>query len=347
MDKVGTAQHQLTHLIHILLESICSAGRPVLLTVDDMQWSDSFVVESMVDFFTNRMQKESPGKSCRRGLLLAGAYRNNEVKGGDPLFQMDTLFQSINAIKLSKNVNVTTLDVDELTQNDITELISAKLGLPSRYTRDLAAVVHSKTRGNPFFVVQFLRTIVSNNMLQFSVRSRRWLWECDVVDLLTISEGVAGLLAATFDQLPSQLMQTMQVISCFGYQVVRATIHALDATQKVLPFCMLDQMELAIREGILEKAGPMYQFTHDILQQTIYDSIHPNSRILLHKSIGKHLLDAAANNPSIHMLAVDQINLFCRDGTPSSEERALFANSNAKAAKFALSSYSFKQGKLF
>ncbi|KAL9178272.1 hypothetical protein ACHAXT_001700 [Thalassiosira profunda] len=106
-------------------------------------------------------------------------------------------------------------------------------------------------------------------------------------------------------------------------------------------------MELAIREGILEKAGPVYQFTHDILQQTIYDSIHPNSRILLHKSIGKHLLDAAANNPSIHMLAVDQINLFCREGTPSSEERALFASSNAKAAKFALSSYSFKQARSY
>ncbi|KAL9184820.1 hypothetical protein ACHAXT_002597 [Thalassiosira profunda] len=110
---------------------------------------------------------------------------------------------------------------------------------------------------------------------------------------------------------------------------------------------MLDQMELAIREGILEKAGPVFQFTHDILQQTIYDSIHPDSRSLLHKSIGKHLLDAAANNRSILMLAVDQINLFVCEGTPSPEERALFASSNAKAAKFALSSYSFKQARSY
>ena len=255
MDKVGTAQHQLTHLIHILLESICSAGRPVLLTVDDMQWSDSFVVERLVDFLTNWMQKESPGKSCRRGLFLAGAYRSNEVKGGDPLFQMNTLFQSINAIKLSKNVTVTTLDVGELTPNEIAELISAKLCLPWRYTRDLAAVVHSKTRGNPFFVVQFLRTIVSNNMLQFSVRSRRWLWECDVVDLLTISEGVAGLLAATFNQLPSQVARTIEIIACLGHQVVKATIEALDSTHQVLSFSMLDQMELESQRAFWRRQG--------------------------------------------------------------------------------------------
>ncbi|KAL9184818.1 hypothetical protein ACHAXT_002595 [Thalassiosira profunda] len=47
------------------------------------------------------------------------------------------------------------------------------------------------------------------------------------------------------------------------------------------------------------------------------------------------------------MLAVDQINLFVCEGTPGPEERALFASSNAKAAKFALSSYSFKQARSY
>jgi predicted ATPase len=254
--------------------------------------------------------------------------------------------KSINFIKQSGKANVTLLSIGELAKADITKLLSTKLCLPWRYTRELAGLVHSKTRGNPFFVVQFLQTIVQNKMLQFSVRHRRWMWDCDVVDLQMISEGVAELLTTTFNQLPSELMKTLKIASCLGCQVEKSTIDALDSRNEVLPFSMLNQLELAIKEGILEKAGPLYQFTHDIIQQTLYELIPAGSRILLHKTIGKNLLKCAARNSTIHILAVDQINIFCKDSSPSPEERSQFANANYLAAKFAISASSFEQGKL-
>ncbi|KAL7531483.1 hypothetical protein ACHAXR_004068, partial [Thalassiosira sp. AJA248-18] len=298
-DAVGSAENRRVYLIHLLLKSLCSTGRPVLIAFDDLQWSNSLVTGCIADFLVNDFTPG--GETGRQGLLIAGTFRSNEVKeGGD-------LIEKINFLKHSRKINVTMLDVDELAETDIAQLISAKLGLPIRYTSELARLVHHKTRGNPLFVRQFLKAIMHNNMLEFSVRSRRWKWDCVTVDLQMISDGVAELLTSTFNLLPVPLMKTLKVVSCFGNQFEESTINAMNIGQHVLPFDMQNELLLAVKEGILEKAGPIYAFSHDLIHQAIYELVPADNRQLLHKTIGTSLLKAASNDQTIHLLAVDQI----------------------------------------
>eukprot|EP00579_Thalassiosira_antarctica_P013053 CAMPEP_0201946684 /NCGR_PEP_ID=MMETSP0903-20130614/54545_1 /ASSEMBLY_ACC=CAM_ASM_000552 /TAXON_ID=420261 /ORGANISM="Thalassiosira antarctica, Strain CCMP982" /LENGTH=247 /DNA_ID=CAMNT_0048489789 /DNA_START=286 /DNA_END=1026 /DNA_ORIENTATION=+ len=149
------------------------------------------------------------------------------------------------------------------------------------------------------------------------------------------SQFAPELLTTSFSQLSSTLMRTVKMLSCLGSQVEESTINALVSRNEVLSFNMQNELALAVKEGIMEKAGPVYQFTHDIIQQTIYELIPSHHRKLLHKAIGKDLLKSAANDSTMHLLATDQINLFCKDGDPSLEECSQFAISNATAAKFA------------
>lgn len=86
----------------------------------------------------------------------------------------------------------------------------------------------------------------------------------------------------------------------------------------------------------------LYQVTH-----TIYDLIPPESRKLLHKIIGTSLLKSAVGNPATHLLATDQLNIYCKDGELSQEERSLFSSVNATAAEFAAAISSFEQGEFF
>ncbi|KAL7533851.1 hypothetical protein ACHAXR_005483 [Thalassiosira sp. AJA248-18] len=165
------------------------------------------------------------------------------------------------------------LAVDELAEKDINQLISVKLGLPIRYTSELARLIHHKTRGNPLFVRQFLKSIMHNNMLEFSVKSRRWKWDCDTVDLQMISVGVAELLTSTFNLLPVPLIKTLKVLSCLGNQIEESTIHVMNSEHQVLPFDMQNELPLAVKEGILEKAGPLYAFTHVLIHQAMYELV--------------------------------------------------------------------------
>lgn len=337
LDKIGSANQRRINLFNVLFKSLCSAGRPVLVYFDDLQWSDSFCRLNFLDVH-NTLGGAS--ETCRQGLLHVGTFRSNEVK------ESDDLIKKINYIKQSGKTNVTMLTIGELTRADITSLISSKLCLPWRYVQDLATVVHDKTlKGNPFFVIQFIRSIIQNKLVEFSVKHRRFTWDCDIVDMQMISDDVAKLLTTTFSKLPTRLMQTVKIVSCLGSQVEESTIELLNLGEQVLPCNMLNELDQAVKEGIMEKAGPMYQFTHDIVQSTIYELIPAGSRKLLHKTVGDALLKSAANDPTIHLLAVDQINKYCRDnGDLSPMERAHYADCNATAAKFAVSTSSFEQG---
>ncbi|KAL7529436.1 hypothetical protein ACHAXR_005476, partial [Thalassiosira sp. AJA248-18] len=259
------------YLIQLLFKSLCCAGRPVLIALDDLQWSDSLVTGSIADFLVNCTHGEETG---RQGVLLAGTFRSNEVQEGDDLIG------KINFIKNSGKVNVTMLAVGELEEKDVNQLISTKLGLPIRYTLELARLVHHKTRGNPFFVIQFLKSITHNKMLEFSVKSRRWIWDCDTIDLQMISDDVAGLLTSTFNRLPITLMKTLKIISCFGNQIDDSTIDAINSGHQVLPFDMQNELQQAVKEGMLEKAGPIFRFSHDLIHQTLYDLIPADNRKL-------------------------------------------------------------------
>ena len=54
-------------------------------------------------------------------------------------------------------------------------------------------------------------------------------------------------------------MQTVKIVSCFGSQVDESTVIALNSEQKVLPFDMLNEMNKAVKEGVvLEKAVSMH-----------------------------------------------------------------------------------------
>ena len=187
-------------------------------------------------------------------------------------------------------------------------------------------------------------------MLQFSVRQRMWTWDCCTIDLQMISEGVAELLTSTFDRLPANLTQTLKIISLFGNQIHVSTVDQMNSGQTVLSFDMKPELDLAVKEGLLEKAGPLYAFSHDLIHQTLYNGMPAGTRRLLHKAIGNRLLECSDDdNHSMHLLAVDQINIYCKSdqlshGHLSCEERSGYARANAVAAHYAMAGSSFEKG---
>jgi len=347
MDKVGSGDERRFHMLRLLLRSLCSVGRPVLLTLDDLQWARLFSVEFMGGFIEfMHASSGSTGRYSRQGgLLIVGAYRSNEVEAdGD-------LLKRINSMKQSDKENVVTLNVGEMTKIEINKLISSKLCLPMRYTKNLSDLAHAKTGGNAFFIIEFLWSIIQNKCLQFSVRSRRWEWDVETISMSTISDGVAELLLESFSQLPSRVKQLIKIISCLGYQVEEWLIDALDYNNQILSFNMKNELVIAVQENFLEKAGPVWQFTHDIVKSTIYELIPAKNRALLHKNIGDILLTNSQHFPSeskaIQKMATDQINKYCQCGHLDKHNRSLFASQNVMAAKSALTSYNFEEAQSY
>ena len=347
-EKVGAAKDHLKNQFYILFKSLCESGCPVLLSIDNIQWSDPFILECIVDFvIRNDLGKRAVPGSHNQGMLILGTYRN-ELNG--------EISKVLDKFQMLGEGGTLRLCIGDLTKDQLVDLISQKLCMPRRYVKGLATLVQWKTLGNPFFVIQLLKSLVQNGMLEYSIKSRSWSWDLEIIELQVISEGVAELLIARFHQLPGDMLRTLEILSCLGLSAHDSTIDILNAKQNTV-FDMHDELHLAINEGILERSGLIsylaapgnndgstYQFTHDTIQKTIYDSMSPAKRKLLHIENGECLLKSANSNPSIYLLATDQINLYCEGVTLSSAERSQFATVNATAAKHALAMSSFGRG---
>jgi hypothetical protein len=259
--------------------------------------------------------------------------------------RMDFLLKQIKQLdRINAHVNVTQLSVKELSANDINTMLSFKLCVPLRLTQDLAEIVHRKTKGNPYFVKEFLQSIMSNTMLNFSVKERRWIWDDEVIDLQMISNGVAELLTKRLHSLAKDKRLALQIVSCIGFQVNGYLLRLLKDS---FPFDLMEALDSLVEEGLLEKAGGIYYaFPHDLLYEAAYSLIPVGERKTLHKLIALVLAKNDTNDQSTAGLAVDQINPWIKDKSIlNQEERLLFAKLNLKAGKQAVATCCFSQSR--
>ena len=58
-------------------------------------------------------------------------------------------------------------------------MIADGLGCGTTTSAALAQLVHAKTAGNPFFVLQFLSSLADEGLLTFDHGAQRWAWNLD------------------------------------------------------------------------------------------------------------------------------------------------------------------------
>lgn len=343
---MGSGRNRLHYLLHIILKALCNSRHPVLLCLEDTQWVDSATLDIIGDFVQTVQQGtafSADGQSFRRGLLYVGNFRDNEVnEDGCVMNQIECMEKSM------ENINVSKIMIGELSEGDVNDMLSFKLCIPTRRTRELAQLVYQKTRGNPMFTIEFLRSIVQKNALFFSVRDRKWIWDETSIDMQVISEGVVELLIEKLKQLPSNVTQTLMVISCCGFQINHSVIQLMDLGQFTSD--MMGALDRAMKEGIIDRAGPIYAFSHDMLQETSYKLIPVSERDQLHKRIAETCVQdpEMTEDSELCTLAADQVNM-CKDldGVLSPVEKARYARLNLAAGKIAIRASSYKQARAY
>lgn len=111
----------------------------------------------------------------------------------------------------------TTIELGNLEIKACNELISDLLHMEPERTRGLAAVVHKKTDGNAFFVIQFLQMLERSKLLRYEMGSLKWKFDVSKI------EGEANLAANLVDAvvskirvLPLRAQQVLNVAACLG-----------------------------------------------------------------------------------------------------------------------------------
>jgi len=269
--------------------ALASRNHPLLLFLDDLQWAD---------VSTLRLLEYLVRAEGERSMLIVGAYRDNEVKVGDPLTA------SLQAIERSQ-ARIEHLRLGPMADADVRQLIADTLHVTPDAVASLADLCIEKTRGNPFFLGQFLRSLHEQDDIQYDRERGAWRWNLERIRSRGMTDNVITLLLGKLVTLPAATQALLARAAHLGSRFDQGELMAIgerdaEATAEVLwP---------ALRTGLLvplndeykfaqspeRLRGARYRFLHDRVQQAAHELVAEDQRPALRLHCGRLLLAASS-----------------------------------------------------
>lgn len=265
----------------------------VLLFLDDLQWSDLSSIDLLEYLLTSPAMKN---------LIIIGSYRDNEVRDGSPLISM------VERVKKSygSSDSVYHHNLEPLSEPSVNQLIADILKTKPAETSLLTNFIYQKTKGNPFFTCQLLRSLYENQLFRFSEEHSTWEWDIDEIKNVQISDNVVDFLIQNLKSLPSETLTVLKLASCIGNHFDTTIIYKICTDVKIIP----DALRIAIKKEYVVPVDNNYnlldmkendylksdiqiifRFSHNRIQQAAYSLVSDKDRALLHYKIGNILLN--------------------------------------------------------
>jgi len=304
------AQGRFHVVFQRFLAVFVGAEQPLVLFIDDLQWLDVATLDLLGGLLSQNQI---------RHFMLIGAFRDNEVTPAHPLMR------TLEAIR-GAGAHVEEIALSPLGLEDVGRLIADSLSCDLEGAAPLAQLVHEKTAGNPFFVVQFLLAMVEEHLLAFDHGASRWSWDLTRIHAKGFTDNVADLVIDKLNRLPPATQETLQEFACLGGSAEPALLAMIRG-------CSTERLQRdlkdAVSNGLVLATPDSYRFLHDRVQEAAYSQIAEERRVRAHLKIGRLLesrLSAETRDGAIFEI-VNQLNRAAAHiSSPDEKERLAALN---------------------
>jgi len=306
---------------------LCKKDHPVTIFLDDMQWADNSSIQLLSHIISDPEMKY---------LFIIMAYRDNEIN--PTMF----FYNFIEDLK-KDNFKINEINLSPIEIESVQNLIADTLSTTAILVEDLSEVVFSKTKGNPFFVNEFLKSLYVKQLIYF--QDQKWNWDIDTIKTLQITGNVIDLIINKINTLTKSQLYIIKLAACVG-NWFRLDVF-LDIVERDLDQVMEDLIFLSNEEYIILGENNV-NFIHDKIHEAVYTFLSPKEKANNHKHIGmKYLsmLDKFKLDEHIFTI-VNQLNLGIIENTDEILTKRLI-DLNVMAGEKALNSNAYEQAHTF
>ncbi|MDA0349335.1 MAG: BTAD domain-containing putative transcriptional regulator [Verrucomicrobia bacterium] len=250
----GNSQRHL--LFEALSRAILAKDEPVMLLLDDMQWTD----QESLEWLRFLLRFAPAGK-----LLITGTIREEELTQDHPLQHMMR--------ELSRDGQLSQIQLGPISAEEAALIASGVAG-HELSSREIARL-YETTEGNPLFVVESVRAGLRNR-LDHSLDSKGAL-EFSA----TLPQKVHAVFTTRLAQLSHEALELSRIAAVFGRAFTIEMLVDVSGKSEDETIALLD--ELWEKRIIREQEAGMYDFTHDKLREVTYKQISTPKRRLLHR----------------------------------------------------------------
>jgi DNA-binding SARP family transcriptional activator len=282
-----------------------AAAQPTLVVLDDLHWADTPSL-MLLQFLTRRL-RDTPA-------LVLGAYRDAEVGRRHPL---NDALASLSRERVTRRVTLQGLEAPE-----VARFIEAATGVPPG---PLAAAVHARTEGNPFFVRELVRLLEAEGRLD---AAEELGWSGVPSTVREVVGRARNRLSGGADHL---LTQAAVIGREFDAELLGRLLGTPDDR-------LVETLEEVLASGLVAEDPRLvggYRFSHDLVREAVYGELSTLRRAAMHRRIGQAIEVLQAGCLDRHYAALARHFLLAAQGghdLPRAVEYAMLAADQATAA---------------
>ena len=232
--------------------------RPLCIVIDDLHW---------VDLPSLQLLSVLAGRVEDAHLLVAATVRDGEM--GDDSARLTEALGT-----LEREPVTTRIALAGLAEHEVAAFVASVIGREP--SPSLTGVLHDRTDGNPFFLVELIRLLESEGGLAGADDHR-------LPD--RVPPGVRHVIRRRLARLPGQTNALLSIAAVAGTEFDHRLLEMIGGLDEERT---LELMEVALVTGIVVDSADTvgrYRFSHPLVRQTVYESLSAVRRARLHARV--------------------------------------------------------------
>ena len=257
-------KRRLFRAIATLLFEISDRG-PLLLTVEDLHWCDDTSLECLL-YLVRHLSGHR--------LAVWMSYRDDELNASLSRFLAE----------LERGRLATGFILERLGLQDVSDMLRATLQLSRPPRAEFLQRVYTLTDGNPFFVEEVLKSLVTEGDLFFTDSG----WDRKPIDQLHIPHTIQDSVQRRLARLSSSAASVLQLAAVVGRSFDFSVMQELAKLDE--PQLLKTVHELIGAQLILEITPERFAFRHALTRQAVYAQLLARERQTLHHVVAETIV---------------------------------------------------------
>jgi len=260
-----------------------SRFQPIVLVLDDFQWA----AEGDRDVVGYVLRTAGSHR-----LLLVAVARTEDVR--DPSHPLSSWLERQAAQRAFTSLDLSAWSEDQC--REAVERLFAGPGGPPTVPPEDVRTLFQASEGNPYFLTEILRLLVSERVVWRPPGGVRWQWRG--LSGVPLPHSLVMAAKAQFGRLRGEVLELLEQAAVIGDEFTVATLARLTGRP---PDDVDRLLSEAVRIGVLAdrelSAAEDYRFQHALLRRVIYDGLPARRKRLLHAAAAEALGAVYGDDP--------------------------------------------------